>query len=255
MNNIHQSAVIDKDAVIEDGVEIGPYTIIGPEVIIKSGTKIHGHAAIEYSEIGKNCEIFNFSSIGKRPQDLKYEGEHTNVIIGDGTTIREAVTVNRGTKVSGKTVVGKNCLLMSCAHVAHDCILGDGVIVGYSTGIAGHVEVGDWTIFSGGCGVHQFCKIGRQAMIAGGAKVTMDVIPYATAHGDRAVLVGLNIIGMKRSKMSLAEIDDIKTAYKTLFTSNLTLADALKQIEAMPSPYVNEIADFIKSSQRGVMRP
>ncbi|MDR2709165.1 MAG: acyl-ACP--UDP-N-acetylglucosamine O-acyltransferase [Elusimicrobiota bacterium] len=255
MKQIHSSVVVDKDAVIEDGVEIGPYTIIGPKTTIQSGTKIHGQAVIEYANIGKNCEIFNFSSIGKRPQDLKYQQEETFVSVGDGTTVREAVTINRGTAALGKTVVGKNCLLMSCAHVAHDCVLGDGVIVGYSTGLAGHVEVGDGAIFSGGCGVHQFCKIGKHAMISGGAKVVMDVIPYATAHGDRAVLVGLNIVGMKRSKMKLSEIDQVKAAYKILFSSKLILADALKKIDEIDSPFVREISDFIKHSNRGVMRP
>ncbi|MDR1245128.1 MAG: hypothetical protein LBJ98_04045, partial [Endomicrobium sp.] len=116
---IHQTAVIDKSAVIEDGVEIGPYSVIGPETIIKSRTKIHGQSVIEYSEVGSNCEIFNFSSIGKRPQDLKYQGEKTKVIIGDGTTIRECVTLNRGTAAAGQTVLGKNCLIMACAHIAH----------------------------------------------------------------------------------------------------------------------------------------
>ncbi|MDR2860429.1 MAG: acyl-ACP--UDP-N-acetylglucosamine O-acyltransferase [Elusimicrobiota bacterium] len=255
MNLIHQSAVIDKDAVIEDNVEIGPYTIIGPETTIKSGTKIHGQAVIEYAQIGADCEIFNFASIGKRPQDLKYEGERTNVIIGDGTTVRESVTINRGTAAAGQTVIGKNCLLMSCGHIAHDCIIGDGVIVGYSTGIAGHVEVGDYAIFSGGCGIHQFCKIGKHSMISGGAKVVMDVIPYATAHGDRAVLVGLNVVGMKRSKMKLSEIEEVKNAYKTLFMSKLTLSDALIRLEEAASPYIKEITDFIKASQRGIVRP
>ncbi|MDR3281519.1 MAG: hypothetical protein LBS78_00620, partial [Endomicrobium sp.] len=130
---IHQTAVIDKSAFIEESVVIGPYTVVGPETIIKNGTKIHGQSSIEYAEIGCNCEIFNFSSIGKCPQDLKYNGEKTKVIIGDGTVVRECVTLNRGTITSGQTNIGKNCLLMACAHVAHDCIIGDNVIIGYSS--------------------------------------------------------------------------------------------------------------------------
>jgi UDP-N-acetylglucosamine acyltransferase len=253
---IHQTAVIDKDAVIEENVEIGPYTVIGPKTIIKSGTKIHGQSVIEYAEIGENCEIFNFSSIGKRPQDLKYKGEETRVIVGDGTTVRECVTLNRGTAAAGQTVVGKNCLLMACSHIAHDCILGDNIIVGYTTGIAGHVEVGDNAIFSAGVGVHQFCKIGKAAMIGGGSMVTMDIIPYVTAHGDRVALSGLNLIGLKRQKIKLSEIEDIKNAYRILFMSKLTLEEAMEKLKEFSSSiFVQEILNFIKNSQRGIARP
>jgi UDP-N-acetylglucosamine acyltransferase len=252
---IHQTAVIDKSAVIEDNVEIGPYAVIGPEVVIKSGTKIHGQSVIEYAKIGRDCEIFNFSSIGKRPQDLKYQGEKTEVVVGDGTTVRECVTLNRGTAASGKTIVGKNCLLMACSHIAHDCIIGDNVIVGYSTGIAGHVEVGDNAIFSGGVGVHQFCKIGKSTMIGGGAMVVMDIIPYVIAQGDRAVLNGLNLVGLKRQKIKLSEIEDIKNAYKILFLSKLNLEEALLKLQDFESEYVKEIIHFIKNAQRGIARP
>ncbi|MDR1695143.1 MAG: acyl-ACP--UDP-N-acetylglucosamine O-acyltransferase [Endomicrobium sp.] len=252
---IHQTAIIDKSAVIEENAEIGPYAVIGPETIIKSGTKIHGQSVIEYAEIGANCEIFNFSSIGKRPQDLKYKGEKTKVIVGDGTTVRECVTLNRGTAAAGQTVVGKNCLLMACSHIAHDCILGDNVIVGYGTGIAGHVEVGDNVIFSGSVGVHQFCKIGHSAMVSGGSMVTMDIIPFAMAQGDRAILAGLNLVGMKRRQMKLSEIEEIKNAYRVLFMSKLALSDALAKLEESRSAYVKEISDFIKNSQRGIARP
>ena len=252
---IHQTAIIDKGAVIEDNVEIGPYTVVGPETVIKSGTKIHGQSVIEYAEIGANCEIFNFSSIGKRPQDLKYKGEKTKVIVGDGTTVRECVTLNRGTAAAGQTIIGKNCLLMACAHIAHDCVLGDNIIVGYGTGIAGHVEVGDNVIFSGSVGIHQFCKIGHSSMVSGGSMVTMDIIPYAMAQGDRAILAGLNLVGMKRKQMKLSEIEEIKNAYRVLFMSKLTLADALIKLEESQSAHVKEITVFIKASQRGIARP
>ncbi|AKL97830.1 acyl-ACP--UDP-N-acetylglucosamine O-acyltransferase [Endomicrobium proavitum] len=252
---IHQTAVIDKSAVIDKDVEVGPYTVIGPETIIKTGTKIHGQCVIEYAEIGANCEIFNFSSIGKRPQDLKYKGEKTKVVIGDGTTVREGVTVNRGTSAAGQTIIGKNCLLMASAHVAHDCILGNNVIIGYTSGVAGHVEIGDDAILSGSVGVHQFSKIGKSAMISGGAMVAMDIIPYCVAQGDRAVLAGLNVIGLKRKQMKLSEIEDIKNAYRVLFMSKLPLNDALEKLESIASQYVKEITDFIKSSQRGIARP
>ncbi|MDR2192011.1 MAG: acyl-ACP--UDP-N-acetylglucosamine O-acyltransferase [Endomicrobium sp.] len=252
---IHKTAIIDKTAIIEDNVEIGPYAVIGPETVVKSGTVIHGQCVLEYAEVGHNCEIFNFSSIGKRPQDLKYQGEKTKVIIGDGTTVRECVTVNRGTAAAGQTIIGKNCLLMSCSHVAHDCITGDNVIIGYASGIAGHVEIGDNAILSGDVGIHQFVRIGKFAMLGGGAKVVMDIIPYAIAQGDRAVLAGLNIVGMKRKKMKLSEIEEVKSAYRVLFISKLTLNDALAKLENNPSRHVQEIIKFVKSSQRGIARP
>ncbi|MDR1122471.1 MAG: acyl-ACP--UDP-N-acetylglucosamine O-acyltransferase [Endomicrobium sp.] len=252
---IHQTAVIDKSAVIEDGVEIGPYSVIGPETIIKSGTKIHGQSVIEYSEIGFNCEIFNFSSIGKRPQDLKYKGEKTKVIIGDVTIIRECVTLNRGTVAAGQTVLGKNCLIMACAHIAHDCTIGNNVIIGYSTGIAGHVEVEDSAILSSGVGVHQFCKIGSSAIIGAGSMVSMDIIPYVTAHGDRATLAGLNLVGLKRKKVKLSEIKNIKDAYEILFMSRLTLGSALAKLKDSTSQYVKDMIFFIKNSKRGIARP
>ncbi|MDR2427118.1 MAG: acyl-ACP--UDP-N-acetylglucosamine O-acyltransferase [Endomicrobium sp.] len=252
---IHQTAVIDKSAIIEDNVEIGPYTVIGAETVIKSGTKIHGQSVMEYAEIGSNCEIFNFSSIGKRPQDLKYQGEKTKVIVGSGTTVREGVTLNRGTAVGGQTIVGENCLLMACAHIAHDCIIGNNVIIGYSTGIAGHVKINDYAILSSSIGVHQFCKIGKSAMIGAGAMISMDIIPYAMAQGDRAVLAGLNIIGMRRRKMTLSDIEDIKNAYRILFMSKLSLEDALAKLEDSQSVHVKEMTSFIKTSQRGITRP
>ncbi|MDR1194866.1 MAG: acyl-ACP--UDP-N-acetylglucosamine O-acyltransferase [Endomicrobium sp.] len=252
---IHATAIIDKSAVIGDNVDIGPYAVIGEETIIGSGTKIHGQSVIEFAEIGANCEIFNFSSIGKRPQDLKYKGEKTKVIVGGGTTVREGVTLNRGTAAAGQTIVGQNCLLMACAHIAHDCVIGNNVIIGYSTGIAGHVEINDYAILSSSIGVHQFCKIGKSAMVGAGAMISMDIIPYAMAQGDRAVLAGLNIIGMRRKKMTLAEIEDIKNAYRILFMSKLTLEEALAKLADTQSPYVKEMTSFIRTSQRGITRP
>jgi UDP-N-acetylglucosamine acyltransferase len=252
---IHQTAVIDKSAVIEDGVEIGPYVVIGQETVVKSGTKVHGQSVIEYAEIGHNCEIFNFSSIGKRPQDLIYQGEYTKVIIGDDTTVRECVTLNRGTAAAGQTIIGKNCLIMACAHIAHDCIIGDNVIIGYSTGIAGHVEIDDSAILSAGIGVHQFCKIGKSVIIGAGAMVSMDIVPYVTAQGDRVVIAGLNFIGLKRKKIKLSEIEDIKNAYRILFMSKLSLEDAVVKLKESPSQYVKDMVKFIENSKRGIARP
>ncbi|MDR0915118.1 MAG: acyl-ACP--UDP-N-acetylglucosamine O-acyltransferase [Endomicrobium sp.] len=252
---IHSTAVINKNAVIGDNVRIGPYTIIGPETIIKSGTVIHGQSVFEYAEIGNNCEIFNFTSIGKKPQDLKYNEEKTKVIIGNGTIIREFVTLNRGTLAKGTTVIGKNCLIMACAHVAHDCSIGDNVIVGYATGIAGHVKVENNVVLSSNIGVHQFCKIGEMSIVGAGSMISMDIIPYVMVQGDRATVIGLNTIGLKRSKISNFEIQNIKNAYKILFMSKLTLKDAISKLEKSMSCYVINIINFVKNSSRGITRP
>lgn len=250
---IHKTAVIDKDAIIDENVEIGPYTVIGEDTIIRSGTKIYGQSFIEYADIGSNCNIFSFSSIGGYPQDLKYCGEKTKVIVGDNTIIRECVTLNRGTISS--TVIGKSCMFMSCAHIGHDCVIGDEVIIGYSTGIAGHVKIGDHAFLSAGVGVHQFCKIGKFVMIGAGSMASMDIIPYVTAYGDRASLAGLNVIGLKRGRIEFYEIENIKKAYRTLFMSKITLEDAITQLENSQSSYVKDIVNFIKNSKRGIARP
>ncbi|MDR1941956.1 MAG: acyl-ACP--UDP-N-acetylglucosamine O-acyltransferase [Endomicrobium sp.] len=255
MKMIHPSAIIDKTAIIEDNVSIGAYSIIGENAIIKSGTSIGANSHIEHCEIGLNCKISNYVSVGAPPQDLSYNNEPSKVYIGDGTTLREFVTINRGTKKTGKTVIGKNCYFMTATHAAHDCIVGNNVIIANVTSLAGHVEVGDNAFISGMVAVHQFCRIGKGSMTAVGCVVTMDIIPYAMCHGDRAVLSGLNLVGMKRRGMTAAEIEEIKNAYRTLFMSKLLLNDALAKLEQNQSPYVKEITDFIKSSKRAIVRP
>jgi len=254
---IHNTAIIDKSAVIGQNVEIGPYVVIGEDVTIGDGTVISAHATIECARIGQNCKIFSHASIGAPPQDLKYAGEKTMAIIGDRTTIREFATVNRGTSASGQTVVGKNCLIMTCAHVAHDCIVGDNCIIANCCAIAGHVEVGDGVVMGGLTAVHQFVKIGRYVVTGGGSMISMDIIPFMQAQGDRAKLFGLNLVGLKRRRVPLAEIENIKHAYKVLFASNLPLKDAVERLEKdfSSSTYVRDIIDFIGKSQRGICRP
>jgi UDP-N-acetylglucosamine acyltransferase len=252
---IHPSAVIGKSAIIEPGVKIGAHTVIGEGVIIKSGTEIGANSYLEHCEIGSNCKIFNSVSVGTPPQDLGYKNEPSKAYIGDGTVLREFVTINRGTKKTGKTVIGQNCYFMACAHAGHDCRVGDNVIIANSTPLGGHVEVGDNAFVSAMAGVHQFCRIGKGTMTAGGCIVTMDIIPYAMCHGDRAVLSGLNLVGLKRRGMKTQEIEEIKDAYRILFMSKLLLKDALSELEKSNSPYVKEIADFVKTSKRGIVRP
>ena len=253
---IHKTAIIHPNAKIEDGVEIGAYAVIGDRTEIKKGTVIGAHAFVEASIIGNNCKIFNSASVGGAPQDLKYKNEETILIIGNNTTVREFCTLNRGTTSSNKTIIGSDCLLMAYTHVAHDCIIGNGAILANCATLGGHVEVGDNAVLGGIVAVHQFCKIGKYAMIGGGAMVAQDVMPFAQAHGDRARLVGLNLVGLRRHGFSREGIEEIKSAYRTLFSSGLTLNEALDQIEAgFSGNEVKEIVTFIKNSKRGICRP
>jgi len=252
---IHKTAIIEKSAVIEDNVSIGAYAVIGENVLIKSGASIGSNCYLEHCEIGANCKLFNSVSVGTPPQDLSYNNEPSKAYIGDGTVLREFVTINRGTKKTGKTIIGKNCYFMTQSHAAHDTRVGDNVIMANSATLGGHVEVGDNAFISGLAGVHQFCKVGKGTMTAGGTIITMDVIPYAMCHGDRAVLSGLNLVGMKRRGMSKEQIDEVKEAYRILFMSKLLLSEAVAELEKIQSVYVKEILDFVKSSKRSLARP
>jgi UDP-N-acetylglucosamine acyltransferase len=247
--------MIDKTAVICRNVEIGAYTVIGKDVVIGQDTIIGSNSYIEYAEIGKNCKIYNSTSIGTPPQDLSYNNEPSKVYIGDGTVVREFVTFNRGTKKTEKTVIGKNCYFMMSSHVAHDCRVGDNVIMANCSAAGGHVKIGDDAFISGLVGIHQFTSIGKGTMTGIGACVTMDIIPYALCVGYRARLDGLNLVGMKRRKMPLEDISALKEAYHTLFMSKLLLQDALAKIESSKSVYVQEVVEFIKNSKRGIARP
>lgn len=253
---IHKTAIIDKSAEIDKNVEIGPYVVIGKETKLKSGTRVDAFSVIEYAEIGKNCKIFSSAFIGTAPQDLKYKNEKTKIVIGDNCTVRECVTLNRGTPAHGTTQIGNNCMFMAYSHVAHDCIIGNEVIFANCGTLAGHVEVGDFSVLGGIVAIHQFVRIGRYVMFGGGARVPLDVPPFCQAQGDRAKLVGLNIVGLKRHGFSENQINDIKSAYKTVFTSGLTVAEAIDQLIASnPSKEVKEFIDFIKNSKRGITRP
>ncbi|MDR3112427.1 MAG: acyl-ACP--UDP-N-acetylglucosamine O-acyltransferase [Elusimicrobiota bacterium] len=251
---IHQTAVISETAIISENVEIGAYTVIGKGVVIGEGTKIGSNSYIEFSEIGRNCKLSNSVSVGTPPQDLGYENKSTKTIIGDGTVLREFVTVNRGSK-TGATVVGKNCFFMACSHAGHDCKVGDNVVMANASALGGYVEVGENAFISALVAVHQFCRIGRDTMIAGGTVATMDVIPYSMCYGDRAVLSGLNVVGMKRRGMRPGDIVEVKDSYRVLFMSKLLLSDALSRLENSKSQQVVEIVNFIKNSNRGIVRP
>lgn len=252
--HIHPTAIIAPDAQIDPSTQIGPYTVIGPRVTIGKNNRIGPFCLIENTVMGDDNELIAHATIGVKPQDLSYdESMQSMVRIGNGNKIRECVTIHRSTNVEVPTIVGNNCLLMANSHVAHDCCLGNNIILANCTGVAGHVQLADRVITSGCVGIHQFVRVGKLAMLSGGAMVPLDIPPYCTAQGSRARLVGLNIIGMRRSGMSRDEILAVKRAFKVLFRSGLLLKDAIAQVEAeKPLPAVQEMLDFCKNSPRGI---
>jgi UDP-N-acetylglucosamine acyltransferase len=255
---IHPTAIISSDAKLEEGVEIGPYAIIGSDVIIGKNTIIGPHAVIDdFTHIGEGCHIFQFCSIGAPPQDLKFGGEKTRVIIGNFNTIREFATIHRSTAADiGVTIIGDHNLIMAYCHVAHNCKLGDRIIMSNAATLAGHVHIEDYAIISGLTGIHQFCRIGAHSMIGGASAVVKDIPPYTIAQGNHAKLFGLNVIGLKRRDFPENTISAIKDAYRIIFRSKLLLEEAIKkaQEEVENLPEVNHFIKFIKESERGVCR-
>lgn len=255
---IHPTAIISPDAQLEEGVEIGPYSIIGVDVKIGKNTIIGPHTVIDdYTHIGEGNKIFQFCSIGAPPQDLKFGGEKTRAIIGNFNTIREFVTINRATSSDiGMTFIGNHNLLMAYVHIAHNCKLGNNIVMVNVAGLAGHVHVEDHAIVGGLTGVHQFCHIGAHCMIGGASAVSKDVPPYTIAQGNHAKLFGLNLIGLKRRNFPGNTIKAITEVYRIIFRSQLLLEDAIKKAEAEVEdlPEVRNFIKFIKESERGVCR-
>jgi len=255
---IHATAIVHPGASIGDRVEIGPYAVIGEHVTIGPGTTVGPHAVVEgWTEIGRDNQIFQFASIGADPQDLKFHGEKSLLKIGDRNKIREFVTMHRGTEDGGgETVVGSDNLFMAYAHVAHDCRVGDHVILANCGTLAGHVIVEDFAIVGGLSGIHQFSRIGAHAMIGGGSAVVQDVAPFTIAQGNHAKTVGLNLVGLKRRGFSEESLRAIKKAYRLVFRSGLRLEDALKQIETdlIDAEDALAFAEFIRNSDRGIAR-
>ena len=257
MVEIHSTAIIEEGAIIEDGVKIGPYCIVGKDVTIKKGTVLQSHVVVEgITEIGENNTIYSFVSIGKANQDLKYKGEPTKTIIGNNNSIREFVTIHRGTNDRWETRIGNGNLLMAYVHVAHDVIVGDDCILANNVTLAGHVVVDSHAIIGGLTPVHQFSRIGSYCMIGGASAVSQDVCPFVLATGNRVVLRGLNIVGLRRRGFSDEEISNLKKAYRILFRQGLQLKDALEELEKdfSEDKNVKYLVDFIKSSDRGIAR-
>ena len=250
-------AYVHPAAKIAPNVVIDPFVTIDRNVEIGEGTRIGSNVTImEGARIGKNCTIFPGAVISGVPQDLKFQGEETVAIIGDNTTIRECVTINRGTASKGKTVVGSNCLIMAYSHVAHDSIVGDNVIISNATQIAGEVVIDDFAVIGGGSLIHQFCHIGPHVMIQGGALVNKDIPPYVKAAREPIAYAGINSIGLRRRNFSSETIREIQEIYRYLYLSGLNNTDAIERIEAeLPATKErDEIILFVRNSKRGIIR-
>ena len=260
MPEIHPNAIVDPGARIGNDVSIGPFCTVGADVELADGVTLISHVCVGgQTKIGNGTRVFPFASLGSEPQDLKFHGERSELVIGANNVIREHVTMNPGTEGGGLiTKVGNNCLFMVGAHVAHDCQIADHAILVNNATLAGHVEVGEWAIVGGLSAVHQFVRIGKHAMIGGMTGVENDVIPYGSVIGNRARLSGLNIVGIKRRNFSRDEIHDLRKAYRLIFAQEGTLAERLQDVEEdfSDNEPVMEILDFIrKDSSRAICQP
>jgi UDP-N-acetylglucosamine acyltransferase len=258
MSTIHKTALINHEAEIDSGVEIGAYSVIGAGVKIGKQTRVASHVVIEgRTSIGQGNTIYQFATIGSRPQDLKYRGEASELIIGNHNTIREYVSLNPGTAGGGMvTRVGDHNLLMMHCHIAHDCLIGSHNIIANGATLGGHVVVGDYVIVGGLVGIHQFARIGSGAILGAGSMVSKDVPPFCNATGDRARLRGLNLEGLKRRGFTTTAIDALKKAYRIIFQSKLKTKDALEKVrrEVSPTAEIDILLAFITQSQRGICR-
>jgi UDP-N-acetylglucosamine acyltransferase len=252
---IHRTAIVDPGAAIGRDVDVGPNSIIGPRVVIGEGTRIGANCLLEgRTTLGKRCRVFHSAVIGSEPQDFKYGGEDTAVTIGDGTTIREFVTIHRATGEGKETRIGSDSFIMAYAHVAHNCSLGNGVIVANAVNMAGHVTLHDHAGVSGGTVIHQFVRLGKYCYVGGGSRIPMDITPYVMVAGYPARVNGLNTVGLQRHGFSAETIQILKQAYKLLFRSNLNVTQAVERVKADLErvPEVEYLIQFIESSQRGI---
>ncbi len=251
----HPTAIVDPEAELAESVSVGPYAVIGAEVSLADGVRVGPHALLEGpTRVGEECEIHNGAVVGTDPQDLKYEGEESWLEVGARTTIREYATLNRGTSASGITRVGSDCLIMAYAHVAHDCRIGDHVILSNAVNMAGHVEIGDWAIVGGVTAIHQFVRIGRHAFVGGGSRLPQDVVPFATVAGNPCSAYGINTTGLRRRGFDDATVRALRSAWRSIFQGDVNIGQALDRLEAEgdQEPEVEEMIAFIRESERGV---
>lgn len=253
----HPTAIVSSKAQIGDNVEIGPYSIIKDDVIIGNGVKIASHVVIyDGARIADNVKIYQSASVSHIPQDLKFNGEQTSFEIGENTVIHEFVTLHRGTSETKVSKVGKNCLLMAYTHVAHDCILGDNVILANAVQIGGHAQIDDFAMIGGSTPMHQFCKVGKHAIVGGGFKISKDVPPYVLAGNWPLKYEGLNLIGLRRRGFTNDDIMTIKKAYQIIYNSGLPVFKAVERIKeelSIDNPYISEILSFIEKAKRGII--
>ncbi|MCE9602436.1 MAG: acyl-ACP--UDP-N-acetylglucosamine O-acyltransferase [Gemmatimonadetes bacterium] len=253
---IHPTAIVHPDARLADDVEVGPWAYIGPNCSVGAGSVIHMRATLEeHVHLAARVNVGVGSVLGGLPQDLKFKGEVTTVEVGEGTTIREYATINRGTSESFKTTVGKGSFLMSYVHLAHDCHVGDGVIISNGTQLAGHVKIDDRAIISGLCAVHQFVKIGRHAFVGGMSRVAKDIPPFVKAVGNPVKLYGLNSVGLQRSGFSDVTVSELKKAYRLFFRSDINISQAMERAsgDLQPFPEVQAFIAFVEASDRGIV--
>lgn len=255
--SIHPTAIVDAGAQLAPDVQIGPFAIIGDGVTLEAGVSVGAHSVLcGPMQVGENTRIFHHVVLGEEPQDLKFFGEASRLEIGKGNIFREFSTVNRGTGEDGVTLIGADNLFMAYAHVAHDCVIGDRCVFANASQLAGHVQVASDVVIGGLVGVHQHARIGRCAMLGGGAKAAQDVPPFTIAQGDRARLFGLNIVGLRRNRFDLDVVGGLKSAYRQLFHHGLPLRIALEQVRESFAEVseVNELVSFIEGSTRGICR-
>lgn len=258
MSRIHPTALVDPAAQLADDVEVGAFSIIGPKVRIGSGSRIGPHVVVTgRTTIGSRTRIFQFASIGEEPQDKKYGGEDTELVIGDDNTIRELCTFSRGTvQGGGRTVIGNNNWIMACVHIAHDCVLGDNIIMANNASLAGHVRVGDWAILSGYTLVHQFCIVGEHSLTSFASAVNQSIPPYVTVSGEKARARGVNTEGLRRRGFTPEQIQQVRRAYQVLYRSGLPLEEARSKLEEMArgSREIQPLVDFLDVSEKSMIR-
>ncbi|MFC1605731.1 acyl-ACP--UDP-N-acetylglucosamine O-acyltransferase [Pseudomonadota bacterium] len=258
MSQVHPTALVDPAARLADDVEVGAFSIVGPKVTIGPGSRIGPHVVVTgRTTIGRNTRIFQFASIGEEPQDKKYDGEDTELIIGDNNTIRELCTFSRGTaQGGGKTIIGNDNWIMACVHIAHDCILGDNIIMANNASLAGHVTVGDWAILSGYSLIHQFCNVGEHSFTSFASHVNQSIPPYVTVSGEKARAKGINTEGLKRRGYTPEQIRQVRRAYKVLYRSGLSLEEATGQLAEMAEGHdeIQPLVDFLETTVKSFIR-
>jgi UDP-N-acetylglucosamine acyltransferase len=252
---IHPTAVIAAGAQLAEDVTVGPYAVIEGGVVIGPRCEIRAHAVVKrYTTLGSDNVVYEHAVLGNDPQDVSFDGSPTTLVIGDRNRFREGVTVHRGTRATGTTIIGSDCFIMGYVHIAHDCRIGDRVIMANNVALAGHVHVGERAFLSGGVVVHQFTHIGRLAMIGGNAKIVGDCLPFVITDGVPGNARGLNVVGLRRAGMTAADVRTLRTAYRTLLRSALPLADGLGRLSAMHHPLADELVAFVRNSRRGFAR-